>query len=94
MNAMRVGREIYPTTKKKHYHACIQFVSEIRVTTLKQIYLLTDSVCKYNDDEYKYGYNKPVTSPTGNQVKTPKSLGSSASGSVSAMLTPLVGTAT
>jgi len=38
MNAMRVGREICPTTKKEHYDACIQFTKIIRVTAIKQIF--------------------------------------------------------
>jgi hypothetical protein len=38
MQAMRVGREICPTTNREHYHTCIQFVDEIRKTTLKQIF--------------------------------------------------------
>ena len=38
MQAMRVGREICPTTNRDHYHACIQFVDEIRMTTIKNIF--------------------------------------------------------
>jgi hypothetical protein len=38
MSVMRVGKEICPKTKKEHWHACIQFVSEIRSTTIMQIF--------------------------------------------------------
>lgn len=58
MNAMRVGREICPTTKKEHYHACIQFVSEIRVTTLKQIFPKANLEMKKGNKAEFFAYSK------------------------------------
>ena len=58
MNVMRVGREICPTTKKQHYHACIQFVSEIRVTTLKQIFPKENLQMKKGNKAEFFGYSK------------------------------------
>ena len=58
MNAMRVGREICPTTKKQHYHACIQFVSEIRVTTLKQIFPKQNLGMKKGNKAEFFAYSK------------------------------------
>lgn len=58
MNAMRVGREICPTTKKQHYHACIQFVSEIRVTTIKQIFPKQNLAMKKGNKAEFFAYSK------------------------------------
>jgi hypothetical protein len=58
MNAMRVGREICPTTKKEHYHACIQFVSEIRVTTIKQIFPKQNLQMKKGNKAEFFAYSK------------------------------------
>lgn len=38
MTCMRVGREICPETQRPHWHASIQFASEVRQSTLKQVF--------------------------------------------------------
>ena len=58
MNAMRVRREICPTTQKEHYHACIQFASEIRVTTLKQIFPKQNLAMKKGNKAEFFAYSK------------------------------------
>jgi hypothetical protein len=58
MSAMLVGREICPNTKKEHYHACIQFVSEIRVTTIKKIFPKQNLVMKKDNKAEFFAYSK------------------------------------
>jgi hypothetical protein len=38
MTCMRVGREICPETQRPHWHASIQFDSDVRLKTLKQCF--------------------------------------------------------
>lgn len=58
MNAMRVGREICPTTKREHWHASIQFTDEIRVTTLKQIFPKENLAMKKGNKAEFFAYSK------------------------------------
>jgi len=58
MNCMRVGLEICPQTQRDHYHASIQFICDIRQSTLKQCFPTENLNCKKGNYSEFFAYSK------------------------------------